>query len=230
MKQPICIITLLLFVCGLCRATEPTDSCTHKLVQLITSSRNFSNPFKEKLSAEISQEGDTPCYNIELFVSDEGENSRNTVGWVKLDTSNNTLTDITNDPDDGKRLEYNEALYNDYIGKCLGIKNTLMTMQNQQPSYCNLPFSFDDYYEAMFSDPTSAAKYPKHSFTNECAIYQLLRGKYQPSEYMYLPPVNQYQVIILCNTDTDIETYDLIVADKDRVLSSLQVGKMNGHH
>jgi len=62
-------------------------SCDEKLKSLITTSSNFDNPFKDKVSVRIdSKENNT--YSIELFVKDSGENSENTVGTIQLNLNN----------------------------------------------------------------------------------------------------------------------------------------------
>ena len=44
----------------------------------------------------------------------------------------------------------------------------------------------------------------------------------------YLPKIKDYQPMILCNTDSDIESYDLVVLSGNKVISSLEIGLMDG--
>ena len=53
--------------------------------------------------------------------------------------------------------------------------------------------------------------------------------EYSYNEYLYLPPINSEQPIILCNTETDIETYDLVIVESNRIKSSLTIGHMDGN-
>ena len=102
-------------------------SCDEKLKSLITTSSNFDNPFKDKLSVRIdSKEND--IYSIELFVKDSGENSENTVGTIQLNLNNNTLVDITDDVENGTPLKYNKELFDSYVSGCLG-KNLAQSSQ-----------------------------------------------------------------------------------------------------
>lgn len=107
------------------RKIERVDSfksCDDKLRELIVSSVNFENPFKTHLKAKVTEKDDE-IFTIELYVEDSGVNSINTVGWIKLNTDEQSLIDITNDPDDGILLQYNKDLYNDYITRCLHINS-----------------------------------------------------------------------------------------------------------
>ena len=45
---------------------------------------------------------------------------------------------------------------------------------------------------------------------------------------MYLPEINNFKPIILCDNTSDTENYYLIITDNKKIISSLQIGKMDG--
>jgi len=209
------------------------DECSAKLKTLIVTSVNFDNPFKKELSARINKD-DSINYTIELYVYDSGENSENTVGWIKLNTKNNLLMDITSDPDKGTILQYDQKLYSEYLSECMDLKASIgkskQTDRNEELKLCTLPFDFDEYYEACYNSSNTdkcEQNYPKYPFSEESSISKIVKDKYNPSEYMYLPKIQSYQVVILCNTETDVETYNLLVIGKNQIISSLEIGKMS---
>ena len=61
------------------KRVDSFKSCDDKLRELIVSSANFENPFKNQLKAKITEKNDE-IFTIELYVEDSGVNSINTVG------------------------------------------------------------------------------------------------------------------------------------------------------
>ena len=216
------------------RKIERVDSfksCDDKLRELIVSSANFENPFKNQLKAKITEKNDE-IFTIELYVEDSGVNSINTVGWIKLNTHEQSLIDITNDPDDGILLQYNKDLYNDYITRCLHINSDGKLIRQNDINYCKLPFDFNDYYNSGNTDKVNRI-YPTYTYNPKDNLSKLVKRyfgvEYSYNEYLYLPPINSEQPIILCNTETDIETYDLVIVESNRIKSSLTIGHMDGN-
>jgi len=211
------------------------DECSAKLKTLIVTSVNFDNPFKKELSTRINKDDDiNHTYTIELYVYDSGKNSENTVGWIKLDIKNNLLIDITKDPDEGTILQYDQKLYDEYLLKCLDLKASIkkveQTNKNKELKLCTLPFDFDEYYNACYNSSNvdkCKQNYPKYLFSEESSIARIIKDKYNPLEYMFLPSIHGYQVVILCNTGTDVETYNLLVIDNNQIISSLEIGKIS---
>jgi hypothetical protein len=230
------ILAYLIFICcvGLVsckRKTSDTQqeksfdaiSCNAKLKNLITTCSNFDNLFKNDLSAMING-NDENVYLIELYTNDSGENSKNTVGWIRLNLNDNILTDITDDAQDGNILKYDKTLYNKYLSECLGINSTeKISVSNpidKNWQICELPIDFDDYYSTcIYPGDTKKCqeRYPKYSIENENNMSQLLKqNKYElPKEYILLPMANKtVQPVILCYTESDIERYILYYHSK----------------
>lgn len=209
-----------------------TDSCAEKLRELIVTSTNFQSPFKDKLSVEISKANDN-IYEIRLYVYDSGENTENTVGWIQLNIENNSLIDITNDPEDGIPLQYNKRLYSEYLYSCLSKgsmhKTVECPVEQKALRTCSLPFDFDEYYNMRYilsEEKKCDELYPAYLYDAQEPIAKIIGSRYNPTEYMCLPDWNNYQIVILCNTESDIETYDMLVISKGEILSSLEVGRM----
>ena len=136
-------------------------SCDERLKLLIVSCSNYKTPFdKHNLHAEIDEEQADGVYRIRLFVYDSGVNSTNTVGWVVMNTKENTLKDITNDPDSPVILNYNQAAYTYYVEHCLGRKvsfckdMTLLKFFELLP-VMKLPFEYS--YDFVFNLPDTKA-------------------------------------------------------------------------
>ncbi|GHT71546.1 hypothetical protein AGMMS50239_40700 [Bacteroidia bacterium] len=216
----------------------PVDaiSCNEKLKILITTCSNFDNPFRDILLTKMEKNGEN-TYMVELCTDDSGENSTNTVGWVQLNLSDNTLIEITEDLQDGKALNYDKELYDKYLSECLGINSTKDTstpsMVDENLQVCKLPIDFDDYYSVCIY-PVDTKKcqerYPKYPFKNNNKLIKILeQNKYEsPEEYILLPLLNNtIQPVILCFTETDIERYVLIIIQNNKLISQLEIGKMN---
>ena len=206
-----------------------TDSCTEKLRNLIVTSANFNNSFKDNLAVAISEVSDN-IYEIKLYVHDSGENAENTVGWIQLNIEDNSLIDFTNDPDEGVLLQYNKQLYDEYLYNCIGKESKHKTVVEQKIlRVCTLPFDFDKYYNMRYilsEEKKCDEIYPVYSYDAQEPIAKIIGGRYNPTEYMCLPDWNNYQIVILCNTESDIETYDMLVISKGEILSSLEIGRM----
>jgi hypothetical protein len=212
-----------------------TISCNEKLKNLITACSNFDNPFKNNLSALIDN-NDGNIYLIKLYTNDSGEDSKNTIGWIRLNLDNNTLTDITDDTEGGNTLKYDKTLYNKYLTECLGInpveKITESNATDKKEKICELPIDYDDYYSVCIypcDTKKCQERYPKYSIANDNNLALLLKqNKYElPEEYILLPMVNKtVQPVILCYTESDIEQYVLITIQNDRIISRLQIGEM----
>jgi len=232
-KILLCLIFLIILIGAAYSQTEKNGNCAERLKTLIATSVNFNNPFKKELSAAIS-ENTGNNYTIQLYVYDSGENSKNTVGWITLDAANNLLADITDDPGGGVVLRYNPALFNEYLSDCLNIKTPALknnrTAGNEKLKTGVLPFDFDEYYGACYNFPHTdkcEENYPIYTLSQASRLSKIIKNTYAAAEYMYLPEIQNYQVVVLFNTETDIETYVLLVIDKDKIISSLEIGKMS---
>lgn len=100
---------------------------------------------------------------------------------------------------------------------------------NNNSKFCTLPFDFDAYYKACIEDNKNCeGKYPSYTFMENKDMLEKYGIKEQPSSFFLLPKINNLQPIILAFTDSDIEGYFLKIADNNKIISSLQIGKMDG--
>ncbi|RMZ58428.1 hypothetical protein D1632_12460 [Chryseobacterium nematophagum] len=95
---------------------------------------------------------------------------------------------------------------------------------------CVLPFDFTDYYNmcVVENDKGCETKYPSYIYPEDKNILESYGVKEQPSAFFILPRIHNLQPIILAFTDSDIEGYIFKVIDNKKVVSSLQIGKMDG--
>ncbi|CAA7197351.1 hypothetical protein [Chryseobacterium potabilaquae] len=94
---------------------------------------------------------------------------------------------------------------------------------------CVLPFDFTDYYNICIeNDKGCEIKYPSYIYPEYKNILESYGVKEQPSAFFILPRIHNLQPIILAFTDSDIEGYIFEVIDNKKVVSSLQIGKMDG--
>ncbi|CAH0266473.1 hypothetical protein [Chryseobacterium sp. Bi04] len=94
---------------------------------------------------------------------------------------------------------------------------------------CALPFDFNNYYDVCVEDDKNCEnKYPSYVYSENKEILETFGIKEQPSAFFLLPKINNLQPIVLAYTDSDVEGYFLKIIDNNEVVSSLQIGKMNG--
>ncbi|MDR6923079.1 hypothetical protein [Chryseobacterium sp. 2987] len=112
------------------------------------------------------------------------------------------------------------------ISKFSKTKQTYITNNSK---FCTLPFDFDTYYKACIEDNKNCeGKYPSYTFLENKDILENYGIKEQPSIFFLLPKINNLQPIILAFTDSDIEGYFLKIVNNNKIISSLQIGKMDG--
>jgi len=151
-----------------------------------------------------------------------------------LNVNDHKLYNTSADPDNPIEVEFykNILSQNDIFSLCqIERKEVKKDLSNEKIKYSNLPIEFDEYYKACVN-PYDSIKcnnnYPKYFFREEDAIAKILGNNFRPSDYMYLPKIKDYQPMILCNTDSDIESYDLVVLSDNKIISSLEIGLMDG--
>lgn len=174
---------------------------------------------------------------IENNISDDFKTKQiveSTIAWLKLNVNDCKLYNISADPDNPIELEFDKKLLmeNNVFKLCDILKNESEIIHaNNHIKYSILPVNFDEYYQTCVN-PYDSIKckenYPKYSYDDKDPISEIFKGKFHPSEYMYLPKVRDYQPVLLCNTDFDIESYDLIIIKNNKIISSLEVGVMDG--
>ncbi|MGE8553950.1 MAG: hypothetical protein ACN6OB_08430 [Chryseobacterium jejuense] len=94
-----------------------------------------------------------------------------------------------------------------------------------------LPFDHEAYYSTCyvkFDEKECASRYPQYSYPENKNILEEYGIKDTPTGFFMLPKINNVQPFILAYTDSDVEGYDLIVAAKNKVISSLQIAEFDG--
>lgn len=94
-----------------------------------------------------------------------------------------------------------------------------------------LPFDHEDYYSTCyvkFDEKACANRYPKYSYPENKKILEEYGIKDTPTSFFMLPKINNLQPFILGYNDSDVEGYDLIVATKSKVISSLEIAEFDG--
>lgn len=92
-----------------------------------------------------------------------------------------------------------------------------------------LPFDFSHYYKLCYNDDKKCKKrYPSYASPASDSILSYYGIKETPTEIFILSPYNGFQPIIIAYTDSDIEGYYLFVGKQGKVISSLQIGQMDG--
>lgn len=184
---------------------------------------------------------DNDCIIIHVFfennLSDDPKVKQiveSTIAWLSLNPNKLKLYNTTADPDNPIELNFDKNIIlneNDIFSSCQIVKKNKKIVSNTPIKYSKLPIDFDEYYEACVNPYDSIScnnNYPKYPFSEDDNIAEVFGKKYNPSSYMYLPKLNNYQPIILCNTDTDVESYQLIISNGHTIISSLEIGLMDG--
>lgn len=185
----------------------------------------------------IEEDNITIHVYIENNISDDSKTKQiveSTIAWLSLNVNNSQLFNTTADPDNPIELNFDKKILseNDIFSLCQIEKKQKKDVASNQPiKYSTLPIDFDEYYKACVKPYDSIQcnkNYPKYFYKEEDAIVKIFGNNFHPSDYMYLPKLNDYQPIILCNNDSDTESYDLIVLNNDKIISSLEIGIMDG--
>jgi hypothetical protein len=159
---------------------QETEPCENKLCRLIVNCPNlscfklFPNLNKDSLyiGVEESEEGKVQFCNgvltVRLYTEipkserDSTDPDTETMGWVELDVNNNTLNDVSSDPDNPIHLHYDKKLYDEVIS-CYGIKSNRELMQTGNDSIYDeddptkLPFdqlAYNKAYEKFLNGET----------------------------------------------------------------------------
>lgn len=156
-----------------------------------------------------------------------------TLAWLELDPNESTLYNTTADPDNPIRLNFDKTILesNNFFEICGIVKSLKSKSFEKNINYTTLPIDFDDYYSACVNPYDSIIcnkKYPKYFYKENDDFAKLIGKNYHPTDYMYLPKLKDFQPVILCYTETDTESYDLIILNNNRVISTLEIGIMDG--
>lgn len=247
----IIVISLILISCKDSKLKESSSSsnsvvtgnvkltCEDIAYQIVKSSNlelKGQTTFLTKID-RIEEDNITIQVYIENDVSDDPKVKQiveSTIAWLVLNVNNSKLYNTTADPDNPIELDFDKKilLQNDVFNLCkIEKKQTKQIISNEKIEYSVLPIDFDEYYKSCVN-PYDSIKcnnnYPKYFYKAEDAISNILSTNFHPSDYMYLPKIKNYQPIILCNTESDVESYDLVIVSKNKLISSLEIGLMDG--
>ncbi|WP_281234456.1 hypothetical protein [Flavobacterium gelatinilyticum] len=251
MKKIFIIISLILISCKDSKLEKSNDSlkdtatenveitCEDVIYQIVISSKldlRGQNDFLTKID-RIEGDNVTIQVYIENNVSEDPKVKQiveSTIAWLVLKVNDSKLYNTSADPDNPIEVEFDKNILskNDIFILCqIEKKDVKKHLSNEKIRYSILPIEFDEYYKACVN-PYDSIKcdnnFPKYFFKEDNAIAKVFGNNFHPSDYMYLPRVKDYQPMILCNTDSDIESYDLVILSDNKVISSLEIGLMDG--
>lgn len=218
---------------------EKQFTCEDIAYQIVKSSNLELRGRKEFLTQidRIEEDNIIIQVYIENNISDDFKTKQiveSTIAWLKLNVYDCKLYNTSADPDNSIELDFDKKLLekNNIFKLCdIVKKEKKIILSNTNIKYSILPVNFDEYYQTCvhpYDSIKCKENYPKYSYDDKDPIAEIFKGKFQPSEYMYLPKVRDYQPILLCNTDFDIESYDLVIIKNNKIISSLEIGVMDG--
>lgn len=250
-KILIVIVSLILISCKDSKLEKSNNSlketpienvkitCGDLIYQIVKSSKldlRGQNDFLTKID-RIEGDNVTIQVYIENNVSEDPKVKQiveSTIAWLVLNVNDRKLYNTSADPDNPIEVEFDTNILsqNDIFSLCkIEKKEVKKDLANEKIRYSILPIEFDEYYKACVN-PYDSIKcdnnYPKYFFKEDNAIAKVFGNNFHPSDYMYLPKIKDYQPMILCNTDSDIESYDLVVLSDNKIISSLEIGLMDG--
>ncbi|OXA91248.1 hypothetical protein [Flavobacterium hercynium] len=218
---------------------EKQFTCEDIAYQIVKSSNLELRGRKEFLTQidRIEEDNIIIQVYIENNISDNPKTKQiveSTIAWLKLNVYDCKLYNTSADPDNPIELDFDKKLLekNNIFKLCdIVKKEKKIILSNTNIKYSILPVNFDEYYQTCVH-PYDSIKcnenYPKYVYNDGDPIAEIFQGKFHPSEYMYLPKVKDYQPVLLCNTDFDIESYDLVIIKNNKIISSLEIGVMDG--
>lgn len=252
MRVIILVVSLILIGCKDSNPLGANDSlknvviekskltCEDIIFEIVKSSDLNLKDYKDDYFVRI-EKNENNLINVKVYVennlSDDPKVKQmveSTIAWLTLDINDNKLFNITADPDNPIELNFDKRILseNDVFSLCQIIKKEKKDfVSNKNIKYSILPIDFDEYYKTCVN-PYDSIKcnknYPKYFYSEDDAMAKVFENKFHPSDYMYLPKFKDYQPIVLCNTDSDIESYDLVVLNNNKIISSLEIGIMDG--
>jgi len=73
-----------------------------------------------------------------------------------------------------------------------------------------------------------SGRYPSYILPENKNILDYYGIHKSPASFFLLPKIRNFQPIICAYTDSDIEGYELIIAEKGKLISSLKIAEMDG--
>ncbi|MET3019224.1 hypothetical protein [Flavobacterium hydatis] len=252
MRKLVLVLSLLLISCKDSKPQETNDSlknvaaenakltCEDVIYRIVKSSdlnlKDYKDDYFVRIENIKNDSIDIKVY-VENNLSDnpkEKQMVESTIAWLTLNVNDNKLFNTTADPDNPIELNFDKKILseNDVFSLCQIVKKEKKGfISNQNIKYSILPIDFDEYYRTCVN-PYDSIKcnknYPKYFYSEDDAIAKVFENKFHPSDYMYLPKFKDYQPIVLCNTDSDVESYDLVILNNNKIISSLEIGIMDG--
>jgi hypothetical protein len=211
-----------------------------EIINKIVKTSNLNTRNQNNYYTQIDRiEGDNITIHVyfENNLSDDPKNNQmveSTIAWLLFNPNDGKLYNTTSDPDNPIELNFDKRILdkNKVFEACKIIhKEKDILSIKTDIKFCVLPIDFDEYYSSCVNpyDSIKCKKnYPKYSYDEREDFAKTIGDKYHPNEYMYLPKLDNYQPIILCNTDSDTESYDLIIVNNNKIISSLEIGLMDG--
>ena len=209
-----------------------------EIVEKLVKSSNLDLKSYEGFFIDIDNiENDTMLIHVyfENNLSDDPKQKQiveSTIAWLRLIPNEQKLYNITIDPEKPIELRFDKKILvdNDIFKSC-EIKQDISLRTDSKYKLCILPFDFQEYYSICvypFNESECNQNYPKYSFNEKSEIFNIVGEEFYFFEYMYLPEINNFKPIILCDNTSDTENYYLIITDNKKIISSLQIGKMDG--
>lgn len=128
--------------------------------------------------------------------------------------------------------------FKEFAASLIKDKKIKVPTSNEQSNSTNakyritaLPFDHEDYYSTCyvkFDEKECANRYPQYSYPENKNILEEYGIKDTPTSFFMLPQINGLQPFILAYTDSDVEGYDLKVATKNKLISSLEIAEFDG--
>lgn len=173
---------------------------------------------------------------FENNLSDDPEQKQiveSTIAWLLLIPSEQILYNVTVDPEKPVALKFDKHLLaqNDIFRACEISEKNIPLKGDINDKAAILPFNFEDFYAVCVypSDEKKCSEnYPKYDYNEKSELFKIIGSEFYFSEYIYLPAINDFKPVILCDNTSDIEKYYLIVIKDGRIISNLLIGKMDG--
>lgn len=193
----------------------------------------------------ITQHGQTinVKFKIETYINEElSETSYEKYNFIY--NASGILDKILNERDNTDVLEnlmpVAQEEFREFCKNLLKNKNVDVSKLSKSKQVSNsnnlkfitLPFDFENYYSTCIDEDSKDCekKYPSYSYSENKDILKDFGVKDEPTSFFMLSKIKNLQPIILAFTDSDVEGYFLKVINNNKVISSLQIGKMDGEN
>lgn len=126
-------------------------------------------------------------------------------------------------------INFGNNLLRNQSKRLLKDKKQYSSSDEKNYTICKLPFNFEDYYNTCYdSTEKCSGRYPSYILPENKNILDYYGIHKSPASFFLLPKIRNFQPIICAYTDSDIEGYELIIAEKGKLISSLKIAEMDG--